>query len=241
MASGNRARGLAIGAVVVSALLAGTAAYALDQATDDSAPTVLSSPEPVVTESPTAEPTVDPTLAPIPTLTPLPTLSPTPTSTASPTHSASPTASQTAVVTASPTPRRIYPYPKPTTVYAGLALSAKLIPRGGSQYAVSVVTEDDRNGATDGDGTIYLESLSWNDGPLVRGVNPTSCRSYPPLTSPPGPYQPEPDSKRATYEHTYPSGPANYHIVLTIRSVNADCKPNGPKPETATLEFDVEL
>lgn len=95
--------------------------------------------------------------------------------------------------------------------------------------------------ATDGDGTIYFTGMTWGDGASEpRQSSPRKCKSYPPLTSPPGPYQPDPDSKTYTFNHRY-LAPGDYKITFRVASLNADCRPNGPKDETRVLSVTVTV
>jgi hypothetical protein len=217
-----RARLLAGLAVVVAGGLAAGAAYALDNATGDGTPTALASPEapptPVETPGESASPT--PAAAPSPTVTP----SATPTRTPTATRSAS----------ASPTAVRRYAYPGPTKTYAGLSLTAQLDPQSGSAGQTFSL----QGHATDGDGTIFVTSVDWGDGKVDGGeAIPDSCPAYPSPTANPGPYQPAPDSRTFTRSHVYTSA-GDYRVVVTVTSVNADCRPHGPKAEKASATFD---
>lgn len=175
-----------------------------------------------------------------PTAEPVPTEAPTeaPSATPSATTTASPTAAPTASAAASPSPSRTgssttYPYPKPTRTYDGLRLSATMNPGDGyttTRFTMSVT-------ASDGDGTIYLKSISWGDGTTTTEPNPQSCKSYPPLTSPPGAYQPQADDYKRSFPHTY-KAEGDYKVVVTVASVNKDCRPNGPRTEERTAVFD---
>jgi hypothetical protein len=216
-----RARLLAGAAVVVAGGLAAAAGYALQQATDD-AP-VLASASPSPTASPTPSATASPT--PSPTPTPKPTPSPTP--------SPKPTPSPTPRATASPTPVR-YPYPRPTKAYAGLHFFRATVDDANPQQD-QVVTLTAR--ALDGDGTIYVVGVDWGDDTVNGGeADPTRCRSFPSPSSSPPPFRPQPDDVRFTRTHSY-SQAGIYTVKVTVRSVNADCRPNGPRTETATVTF----
>ena len=59
--------------------------------------------------------------------------------------------------------------------------------------------------ATDGDGEIYMNGLDFGDGTTVPAqTSPKKCKAYPPLHSPPGAYQAEPDKKDfGPYSHKY--------------------------------------
>jgi hypothetical protein len=91
--------------------------------------------------------------------------------------------------------------------------------------------------ATDGDGTVFVTSVDWGDGTVDGGEpSPTSCPAYPSPSADPGPYRPEPDSRSFARSHAY-ANPGDYKVVVTVRSVNADCHPHGPIPETLSLAF----
>lgn len=208
-------------AVLVAAGLAGGAGYALNRVThNQSADALVAPPQlPTATPSLTASPTLSPTPRPVVTRA-----SPTP----------SPTPSPTASPTPSPTPPRTYAYPSSGRPYAGLTLSAKLAPRSGNvrtAFAVRI------SGARDGDGTVWFDRVDWGDGTVTTGRgDPTRCRSWPPLTSPPGPYRPEPDAAAfGPFTHRYPVGV--YTVTVRVRSSNGDCKPHGPSAEVATATF----
>ncbi|MCU1622143.1 MAG: hypothetical protein JWL79_988 [Frankiales bacterium] len=213
----GRARLLAGLAVLVAAGLAGGGAYALSQATGDSTPTAQT--------TPSAEPVVTPSESPAPVPT-------TATPTSTPTSTVSATATATPTVSTSPTPRR-YPYPSPTKGYRGLALTASMnTPRGTVGQSFTL-----QGHATDGDGTIFVTSVDWGDGTVDGGEpSPTSCPAYPSPSANPGPYQPEPDSRSFARSHAY-ANPGDYKVVVTVRSVNADCHPHGPIAETLSLAF----
>jgi hypothetical protein len=219
------ARVAAVVGLVVSAGLAGGAAYALVQVTDDDTRSTAAATQP----TPAA-------LTPTPT----PTASPTPSPTPAPVVTVTPTASPGAVPTATPTPRptgpvRTYAYPKPTTSYQGLSLSATIDPGNGDTTDVFSVTVK----ATDGDGRTYFAGLDWGDGTTVAAdPSPRRCASYPPLTSPPGPYRPQPDARTfGPYRHRFTRG-GTYTVTVRVSSVNADCRPNGPQAETSAAVFE---
>ena len=217
----SRARLLAGLAVVVAGGLAVGAAYALDQATSDSTPTAFA--------SPSASPT--PTETPVASTSPTPAAAPSPSATASPTPSATPVATRSA--TASPTAVRHYASPGPTKTYEGLAFSAEVNPQSGSVGQKFTLI----GYAKDGDGTIFVVSVDWGDGTTDGGEStPTSCPAYPSPTAKPGPYQPAPDSRTFTRTHVYTAA-GTYKLVVTVRSINADCRPHGPKTETAAVTF----
>ncbi|MCU1601737.1 MAG: hypothetical protein JWO22_2446 [Frankiales bacterium] len=224
----GRARLLAGLAVVISGTLAGTAAYALNDATQGGAPTAL----PVASAAPTETATPEPTESPTPEPTPTP--SPTPSRAASPTPTPSPTASPKPRVTvsSSPTPRH-YPYPAPTTTYDRLALSAGMNPQSADAGTVFTLEAT----ATDGDGSIFLTDIDWGDGSHDSGeASPRSCPAYPSPTSNPGPYQPEPDHRSFSRSHVYANA-GTYSPTISVRSINADCRPNGPGTETTSVAF----
>ena len=192
-------------------------------------------------ETKAVSPQVTSGVAPSPT--PLPTFS-TPSPTAAPTSSptaaatATPSASPSATASASPGPSRTggsttYAYPKPTRTYDGLRLSATMNPGDGfttTTFRLSVT-------ASDGDGTIYLESIDWGDGTRTTTPNPQACKSYPPLTSPPGAYSPQADSYDKAFTHRY-TRTGTFTVRVTVTSVNKDCRPNGPARESRTAVFD---
>jgi hypothetical protein len=213
-------------AFVVSLGLAGGAAYALDQATSKKpAPSALTEPS----ATPAPEQTPSPTPSPTPSATASPTPSPTPSATPSPTRSATPQPT----VTRSPAATR-YPYPRPTTTYQGLALSAGVNPQTGSVGSVFTLSGH----ATDGDGTIYVVGVDWEGNGVFTGgeADPTSCRSYPSPSTKPAPYSPTPGNRTFTRKHTY-SQAGVYTVTVRVRSVNADCRPNGPKAEVQQVTF----
>ncbi len=218
---------------VVAAGLLGGAAVAYVNAGGGGSTSAVS---PVVTPGPTAvaspEPTVEtPAPAPSPTATAVPTA----TVTASP--SASPSVAPSATATATGTPTRTYPYPAPSQTYAGLVLSATLNPGGGT----TATPFDLRMKATDGDGEIYFDGLTWGDGGAAAAdASPQKCGTYPPLTSKPGAYQPSPDEAEFRKGHTYPRA-GTYTLTAHVSSVSKDCKPNGPAKETRTVTFTVRI
>lgn len=208
-------------AFVVSLGLAGGAAYALDQATGKE-------PTPTALTQPTATPTPEPTPSATPSPTPSPTASPTP----SPTPSRTPSPTPKPTVTQSPVATR-YPYPKPTTTYAGLSMDAAAKQSAYGQKSVGLgITGDD------GDGKIFLIVIDWGDGTTSGAQqDPTACKAYPSPTARPGPYRPQPDHFRLVTTHTYPEF-GLYNITVRLRSVNADCRPYGPKTENQTVTLD---
>ncbi|MCU1587136.1 MAG: hypothetical protein JWN31_629 [Frankiales bacterium] len=225
--------------LIIAALLAGVAGLALVNAGDNTGPTRgLPTAGPVPTPSPTPSTTPSPTPTPVPTATATPTATPTVTATpsASPAATAKPTATRTA--TPKPTTQQTYAYPKPTRSYAPLQLtlrSSRGAGQVGDTFSVTAV-------ATDGDGEIYMDGLDFGDGSKEPAQSsPKHCKSYPPLHSPPGPYQPSPDKKNfGPYNHTY-LAPGDYTITMTVASVNATCKPNGPANESRTLHLVVHV
>ncbi|MFN2539449.1 MAG: hypothetical protein ABR549_15040 [Mycobacteriales bacterium] len=225
----GRARLLAGLAVVVAGGLAAGAAYALDHATDDGTATAAAS----ATPSPTPLATPSESAGPLPSAAPSPTATATPTAT--PTARPTPSASATRAATPKPTaPVRHYAYPAPTRTYEGLSLSAKMDPHSGSVGE----TFDLEGDATDGDGTIFVAGIDWGDGTVDKGeASPAQCPAYPSPTANPGPYQPASDHRTFTRSHVYRAA-GDYRVVVTVRSVNADCRPHGPKPETASVTFE---
>jgi hypothetical protein len=231
-------------ALIVAALLAGLSGYALSNAGDDSGPTLslpTAGPTPTLGRTASATPSVTPTASASATATAPATA--TPTATASPTPSATKSATPKPTPTKSATPKpspttKTYAYPKPTKTYAGLRLTGTFTGKTatvGDVYRVSAV-------ATDGDGTIYMNGLSWGDGASVGSQpSPKKCKSYPPLHSPPGAYQPDPDKKDfGPYEHTFTKA-GTYTIRFYVASVNADCRPNGPSNESTFVEMKVTV
>lgn len=222
-------RAFAVLAVLLAGgLLAGSAVAYVEAGDGDGTTKAVA---PVV---PTATPTTEPTPEPTETATVVPTpVATTPAPTASPTPSPSATTSPTPVATSTGT--RTYAYPKPTRVYDGLTLSATLNHADGD---TATVFSFDLS-ATDGDGTIYFDGIDWGDGTRTpAAASPQRCKSYPPLTSPPGPYRAEPDSYRSNgqYTHRY-TRTGDYQVTVRVSSVNADCRPNGPAKETRTATF----
>lgn len=221
--------------LIISAMLAGLAGVALINAGDDTGPTKGLPPAgPLPTLSPTRPATPSPTPTPTATATATPTATASPTATA--TATAKPTATKTA--TAKPTTQQTYAYPKPTRSYAPLQVTMRSS-RGagevGDTFSITAV-------ATDGDGEIYMNGLDFGDGTTVPAQSsPKKCKAYPPLHSPPGAYQAEPDKKDfGPYTHKY-LAPGTYTITMRVASVNADCKPNGPKDESRILQLKVTV
>lgn len=213
-------------AFIVAAGLAGGAGVIYVNAGDDTTSVATS---PVVTPAPSQ--TVQ-----------VPTTAPTPDVTASASASATPTATATATASASATPSptlspgtKTYPYPRPTQGYEGLILRGTLNPGGGTTATVFHLTLR----GTDGDGTIGFNGLTYGDGAgEAAAPHRVGCRNYPPLTSPPGAYQPEPDSQTYTFRHRYTAA-GTYTLTMHLTSSNADCKPHGPKSEARDAQFTV--
>jgi hypothetical protein len=223
-----RNRGVLLLALLIAAVLAAGSGYALYNAGDDSSPAVGALP--TTSATPSATPSETPSETP--SATPTETASPTPAVTASPTstRSSSPRATSGS---------HTYAYPKPSRTYDGLQVTLTSNPQHGTVGQNFRVTIE----ATDGDGKLFFNGLSWGDGATVPSQgNPQRCKSYPPLTSPPGAYQPQPDARTGStayrFDHKYLAPPAqadHYDITVHIASVNADCRPNGPKREDRTL------
>ena len=226
MLTGTRPRAWLVVALLLSAGLAVGAAVALVDARDDNpAPVRVSEPSPSPTVSPTPE------MTPTPEAAAAPEISPTATASAASTTSAPPPSATASTST------KTYAYPRPSGSSDPLVLSATLNPGGGPSDTNFELTVK----GTDGDGTVYFGGLTWGDGASVAAQSsPQRCKSYPPLTSPPGAYQPEPDKKTFVYHHVFPHA-GRYVIKVTISSVNADCKPHGPQPETRSVELPVTV
>jgi hypothetical protein len=212
------AAGLAVGAGIVFA-----------NAGDDTtsrATSPLVTPAPTSTASvPTPEPSVEVTA----------TAEPTPTATATASASATATASASATPSATGSPGTTYAYPKPSRQYDGLALRATLDPGNGTTDTVFHLTIK----GSDGDGTVRFTGLTYGDNTREPAqADPTRCKSYPPLTSPPGAYQPEPSARTYAFTHRY-ARPGRYTLTMHLASVNADCKPHGPVAETRDAAFTV--
>lgn len=229
----NNPRGVAAVAVLLSAALAGGAAFALIDA-DDEGTTAATRPD--VSVAPSVTPTPSATEQPSPTPEPssIPTAAPTATASAT----AEPSPSVSASATASP--RRTtstFAYPKPSRSYDGLTLTVTLNPGGGNTGTTFELTAK----GEDGDGEVYFDGLSWGDGASVASAgSPQQCKSYPPLTSPPGAYEPAPDTATFRYTHRY-TAPGDYLIKVQVSSVNKDCKPNGPAKETRNVQVTVHV
>lgn len=132
-----------------------------------------------------------------------------------------------------------YAYPKPTQTYTPLYISKiEYRPSGGG------TTEDsNRLSATafDGDGTIHLGQILWGDGVVTPGTAaPGACPPRPSPTTRPGPYEPNDDQQTYVRDHRYAKA-GTYKISVTVTSGNADCRPNGPASETATLSLSVTV
>lgn len=211
------AAGLAVGAGIVFANAGGDAKSAA------TSPTMTPTPTPTPTaDVPTTAPTIDVTSTP----------KATPAASATPTASASPTASATASARTT-----TYPYPKPSRQYDGLTLRGTLDPGSGTTDTTFHVTLK----GSDGDGKVRFAGLTYGDGTAEAAqADPTRCRSYPPLTAPPGPYRPEPSAQTYTFSHRY-TRPGRYTLTMHLTSNNADCKPNGPAKEARDAAFTVTV
>jgi hypothetical protein len=222
-----RNRGVLLLALAIAAVLAAGSIFALLNAGDDSGPKVDALP----TTSPAATETPSPTASPTPTETATSSPEPTATATAAPTTTRTSTSKPT-------TSGTTYAYPRPTRRYEGLQMSVDATNEGDGDadpldYTVTVH-------ATDGDGTIYFNGLSWGDGTSQPAqANPQRCKSYPPLTSPAGPYDPQNDSKTYVFHHHYPALNKAYTITVKVASVNVDCRPHGPAREDQHLSVTV--
>jgi hypothetical protein len=230
-----RNRGVLLLALLIAAVLAAGSVYAFVNAGDGSGPTIdaLPSPSATASESPTPSPT--PSVTPSETSTP----TPTPTATQGSSPRATPKATSSATRTSSPrsSSSTTYAYPKPSRDYDRLQLTITANPEHGTVGETFRVVGT----ATDGDGRIYFTGMSWGDGSSEpAGSNPQHCKSWPPLTSRPGPYQPRPDKKRYAFDHQYLT-PGDYTITFHVRSVNEDCRPNGPKREDRVLSVVVHV
>lgn len=221
---------IGVAAFVVAAGLVGGATVAFVNAGDED-DTKARSPLAGATPSPSASPTPEATVEPTPEPTPSPTAtaSATPAATASASPSATTSASPRASASSSPA-TTTYAYPKPTRSYDGLRAKATLDPGSGNTGTTFELTAS----GTDGDGEIYLATLNWGDGTSSAEASPQRCKTYPPLTSPPGAYQPSPDSATFVRRHTY-AKPGTYTLTVQLESVNKDCKPNGPAKERSSL------
>lgn len=213
------------GALVVALGLTGGAVAVFLNAGNDGT-TVATNP--TITASPSASPTPEPTTEPTAEAS----------ATATPTASASATTTPTASASASPTASATgtFPYAKPSKTYDGLVLTSTISNSSGTTATTFRMTQLK---ATDGDGTIYFDSILWGDGTSTAGTgSPQKCKTYPPLTAPAPAYQPQPDSYLSSnqYSHRYKS-PGTYRIVVKVSSVNVDCRPNGPKTESSVNIF----
>lgn len=224
MASGSlSSRPVVVGvALLASAGLAGGAAYALVNVSDDKGTTTA-------TGEPLPGPTVaTPVVTPaVPTFEPTPSLSPTPSAGPSPTASPKPSATSVRVTR--------YPHPSNPGTAAGLKFTAASQPQGYSTTTVITIT------ATDGDGDITFGGLTWGDGTSM-GPEPAPgrCPAYPSPTAAPGPYQPHVGKRSFRYSHTYPTG-QDYTINLTVRSGNEQCRPHGPAAESRSAALKVHF
>jgi len=220
---------LAVLAVLVSAGLVAGAAALFVSAGDGEGTTKAVSPlvtSPTPSETPT-EPAPEPTVSPTPGPTATPTPTPTPTVTSSPTATASARPSTTS------SPTRTYAYPRPSRRYDGLTLTVTADQGGGDTRTVFKLTVEGK----DGDGEVYFDGIRWGDGSGVPSAgSPQHCKSYPPLTSPPGAYQPEPDTATYVYKHRY-TKPGAYVVEVQVSSISKDCKPHGPEKETRKAQL----
>ena len=224
-----RNRGVLLLALVIAAVLAAGAAFALVNAGDDSGPRLT---------LPTLSPTPTDTASATPSATPTATATPSATATASPTATSKPTATAKPSAT-STSGSHTYAYPKPTHTYAGLELTIHSPSNNEPPGSDFVLTAK----ATDGDGTIFFNGMSWGDGSTEPAqANPQHCKSYPqPPTSPQGSYQPQSDSKTFTFHHRYLVGGRDYVITVKVASVNVDCRPNGPKRQDTLLRVRIHV
>lgn len=215
-------------AFVLAAGLAAGAGVVFANAGDD---TTSQATSPLVTPAPTGTayvPTPEPTVEVTATAAPTPTTTVTATATA--------TASATPSATVSPG-TKTYAYPRPPKKYEGLALRATLDPGNGTTDTTFHLTIK----GSDGDGTVRFTGLTYGDSTREPAqADPTHCKSYPPLTSPPGAYQPEPSARTYSFTHRY-ARPGRYTLTMHLTSVNADCKPHGPAPETRDAAFTVTV
>jgi hypothetical protein len=217
-------------ALAIAALLATASAVAFTQSGDDEPDVALPTAAPTTSETPSATP------SPTSTLTPEPSPAATATATATTTATADPSAAPTRRPTTGPS-TRTFAYPKPSQSYERLKVRVTANPGSGDQGTVFEIV----SAAEDGDGTIYFSGLTWGDGASERSQpSPRKCKSYPPLTSPPGAYQPDPDKKTYTFSHRY-TEPGTYKVVVTITSVNADCRPNGPANDVVKVEIPITV
>ena len=234
MAAGSPgSRPVVIGlALLVSAGLAGGAAYALINASDDRGTTTATG-SPLAGSTP-AVPVQTPSLQPaLPTSTATPTPAVTPSTTPTPAPSGSPSAS--------PRPSRSsvavtrYPYPANPGTAAGLRFTASSQAEGYSTTTVITIM------ATDGDGDITFGGLTWGDGNAeAPEAVPGTCPAYPSPTAAPGPYQPHSGKRTFTYRHTYTTD-QDYTINLTVKSGNDTCRPHGPAAESRSAALTVHF
>ena len=202
-----RTRAFLVVALLVSTGLVGGAGYALVTARDDQG------------SDTNAGASTSPTTSPTPEASPGVTVSPTPDVTVSPTAGASASASASATASATATSSsKTYDYPR-SPGYSGLVLTVTNNPGSGpvgTNFELTVKGHD-------GDGTIYFGGLTWGDGTSVSpDASPQHCKSYPPLTSPPGAYQPQPDDLKNVYHHRFLT-PGHYVITVSI-----SCTPETP-------------
>ena len=217
-------------ALVVAAGLATGAGVVFSNAGDGTTSRAVS---PVVTPAPTQTADV-PTSAPSAEVTATATPEATPSATATPTATATASATPSASVSPGTT---TYAYPRPGKKYDGLVLRGTLDPGNGSTDTTFHLTIK----GSDGDGTVRFFGVTYGDGASEPAeADPTRCKSYPPLTSPPGAYTPEPSARTYSFTHRY-TRPGRYTLTMHLVSVNADCKPHGPARETRDAAFTVTV
>jgi hypothetical protein len=216
-------------ALLVSAGLAGGAAYALVDVSDDKGTTTATG-SPLVGSTPAA-PVETPSAPPVvlPTATATPAVRPTPSLSASPSPSSSPKPSRTSTAVTR------YPFPSNPGTAAGLRFTASSQAQGYSTTTTITIT------ATDGDGDITFGGLTWGDGTSMGPeAVPGTCPAYPSPTAAPGRYQPRGDKRTFTYSHTYATD-QDYTINLTVKSGNDACRPHGPAAESRSAALRVHF
>jgi cytoskeletal protein RodZ len=186
-----RGRVLVVAAFVLSAALCAGAAVAFVRASNDDS----TAPRALASASPSATPSEQPT--PTATSTPTPTVTPTATATAAPTSSPSPRHTATSKPT------------RTSTRVKGLSAQASLdLKSGGTTDDVFHILAR----ATDGNGTISLQSLDWGDGsPLVEGGRGSACN--PAATAPA-------DCRTFAWSHQYAQ--AGPYIVTIVFASGAE-------------------
>jgi hypothetical protein len=225
-----RSRVFLLLALAIAAVLAAGSAVALIRA-GDGEPVVL----PTSIPSSSATPSATPTGTPTPTADPSAGPTATSGSTATPTSTAGTSGGTSGGSTGG---SGTYAYPKPPKGgYEGLRLKVTVDPGSGpvgTEFKLTAV-------GNDGDGTIYFNGLTWGDGTSEPAQsNPQRCKSYPPLKSPPGAYEPDPDSKTYRFSHRY-LAPGRYTITVRVASVNETCKPNGPATQYQTVQVPITV